>query len=1415
METRYPQTDYKDFEFPGHSSVFCFPKGLKFSRTMLPPRFFTFVMTGGDGGRIYCACLVFYEPVPESTLEYLKTTYPNIHAGPFSSNTSKTVNAGSEVESTYDAIDTKPTNPVPVSSSVSTSSAGTNVPSQPSSNSHRSFFFAPHALLLLSHYPYMSAFKKILSEFYYLTHSPAVPAFAPIEEYVHMLTKSVPLPVPGGPRVRFHLVNTTIEVSAPPLDELPMLSFSLDSLVQVLSLENILILIRCLLTEKKVLLVSHHLSLLTTVAESLCALLYPFSWEHVYIPVLPSNMLDFIQAPLPFLVGVSEDFYAEVDALAGPSVVRVHIDTDQIILPGQEGDHFIGDSNRVSVMLDTGELWDLPPLPEPEGSELRHALWHLYCSDVACIDQSVSLRPQYPWNSFNAKITHQKDMSARLQVAWFSARLLHDYENYVSLLTDGVPLFNTTMFLDSRKGQDSSSFLTQFLNTQMFHAFLQRHKAADLSLFREFVGYAKRKRWDRPPTRELPFKFSTQESIHVPEVIPIALRKKSISDSTEITVTEEQLLALPDVFTYDRFPEFRTELFPPSPAEREHSDSNDSTQSLAHHHRRTSSAARLEPGLSGRSSSDSLFNSPESRRRRATSVSTPGSAHLLKKKANLDGSEKEKLYKVLDKIALEEQEDQAHEKGVVEEMLARYMRQIFLSQPLQPNELEQCSWVFKNQYARRFLVHLLNQPGVTEGPGRCLSNDSFESLVVLVNGALQEGHKADDLPTASEILRLSSFYYCSRAASKGAPMEREYLQTRIRHQPMWRKFDLWRYILKRTVQSKIGSSSGQGAGHPSHHEHSLTPGLAPVAISSKELESLIFGELGSLAWTMLSVGLDLEPTEKFVLDLAREKHLTAAHVEDLTVLVNNLANALLSEKGGRPGRARAGAGDVNASGTDSAPITAEDADTTVVAASGFETVEEANIAGIRVLPIDAILAFNPSPHHVPEHKPYVVVGHNLLPGAGLLKTTTSPALSPSPTPPLTTDTPLVLSSSGSRTPSSSFVGNSLSLIHPPSFKCTTLRGHTGSVLSMVSQQNIALSTGQDHTIRAWDVSRGVSVGIFTGHEDSVTIVKPYSKGGSSDTKFVSASLDKTIRLWDRKKKKPLIKTFTGHTGTVSCMEVDDYRGLLFSGSFDRSVRVWNISSAACQVHLKGHTSAVTCMSPPYSLSSIDKGSRSFFSSVSSIGDNMLISGARDGVCKVWDVLVGQELASLQGHTAQVVSCVRDGNLLVTTSADGSVRVWDLVSQKTVLHWSAHAGPITCSQLGLKTDGHSAGGWGSYLLLTGDFSGCIKSWDLRATPSSLGGGSLLSPAGCNQRVQQILKGHSDEITCLWADSRKLVSASADTFLRVWGSPSGRWAHLRALGGHLGGISSLLVDSHTLTTASWDSTLRIWYLPEGSR
>jgi hypothetical protein len=53
-------------------------------------------------------------------------------------------------------------------------------------------------------------------------------------------------------------------------------------------------------------------STLSQCIHAAAALLYPFSWAHTYIPVVPESLLATVCCPTPFMVGVQMRFRQEV-----------------------------------------------------------------------------------------------------------------------------------------------------------------------------------------------------------------------------------------------------------------------------------------------------------------------------------------------------------------------------------------------------------------------------------------------------------------------------------------------------------------------------------------------------------------------------------------------------------------------------------------------------------------------------------------------------------------------------------------------------------------------------------------------------------------------------------------------------------------------------------------------------------------------------------------------------------------------------------------------------------------------------------------------------------------------------------------------------------------------------------------------
>jgi hypothetical protein len=97
-----------------------------------------------------------------------------------------------------------------------------------------------------------------------------------------------------------------------------------------LSLENILTLFGALLCERRILLLSSKLSRISAAAHAAAALLYPFRWQHVFIPILPATMLHLTTAPMPFLMGVHTSKVPELVRMPLEEVMVVDLDANSI-----------------------------------------------------------------------------------------------------------------------------------------------------------------------------------------------------------------------------------------------------------------------------------------------------------------------------------------------------------------------------------------------------------------------------------------------------------------------------------------------------------------------------------------------------------------------------------------------------------------------------------------------------------------------------------------------------------------------------------------------------------------------------------------------------------------------------------------------------------------------------------------------------------------------------------------------------------------------------------------------------------------------------------------------------------------------------------------------------------------------------
>ncbi len=156
---------------------------------------------------------------------------------------------------------------------------------------------------------------------------------------------------------------------------------------------------------------------------------------------------------------------------------------------------------------------------------------------------------------------------------------------------------------------------------------------------------------------------------------------------------------------------------------------------------------------------------------------------------------------------------------------------------------------------------------------------------------------------------------------------------------------------------------------------------------------------------------------------------------------------------------------------------------------------------------------------------------------------------------------------------------------------------------------------------------------LTGHTSAVDAVAIAPDGLTA----ISASDDKTLKIWDIKTGKELL-TLTGHTGSVSAVAIAPDGKTAISASYDTTLKIWDIKTGTELLTLTGRTSSLCAVAiAPDGLTAISAS----------------ISSSWNQTLKIWDIKTGTELLTLTGHSKQVtaVAIAPDSKTAISASRD--------------------------------------------------------------------------------------------------------------------------------------------------------------------
>ncbi|ETO11115.1 hypothetical protein RFI_26262 [Reticulomyxa filosa] len=289
-----------------------------------------------------------------------------------------------------------------------------------------------------------------------------------------------------------------------------------------------------------------------------------------------------------------------------------------------------------------------------------------------------------------------------------------------------------------------------------------------------------------------------------------------------------------------------------------------------------------------------------------------------------------------------------------------------------------------------------------------------------------------------------------------------------------------------------------------------------------------------------------------------------------------------------------------------------------------------------------------------------------------------------------------------------------------------LKGHTKAVWSIdyfIFDNNPFICSGSsDDTVCIWDVETNKQIQVFNKHLGTVYCVKfsPYHYYNYHQNVTCSSSYDKTIRFWDIKKNKQL-QIFNKHTGWIGEIKFSSFNSgrYLCSGSYDNTIRLWDVEAYKSLHVFKGHTNAVRCIdiSPLRSNKS---------NNIGIIGGNgyTICSGSFDRTICIWDIETTKQYIVFKGHGDYVTNVKYGSNELLNTilsgSEDKSIRLWDIRSGKQIEIFNGHKNSVNVVEYSpfiIKNNSKVIDG-NSNVICSGGLDDTIRFWDIRSNKNQL-------------------------------------------------------------------------------------------------
>jgi WD40 repeat protein len=282
--------------------------------------------------------------------------------------------------------------------------------------------------------------------------------------------------------------------------------------------------------------------------------------------------------------------------------------------------------------------------------------------------------------------------------------------------------------------------------------------------------------------------------------------------------------------------------------------------------------------------------------------------------------------------------------------------------------------------------------------------------------------------------------------------------------------------------------------------------------------------------------------------------------------------------------------------------------------------------------------------------------------------------------------------------------------------------------------------------------------IFSSVDGSAALYRLYSFRKIASDEEIYMQHHKQTRICDK------LSTFYGHGGPIWC--IDRHQDVLFTGSYDKTIKLWDIKSGQCISTMRNHSSWVSSIQydPLFdklisgswdctirlwnmktlqnSLTLNSQNGNFIYCVRSNLADNEVIAGTEFKTVDVWDVNKGVKTNIFYGHLERITNIKyvsANKNMILTGSEDKQARLWDKRTGNCEILFTGHSRGITQVEIDMCNN----------RVFTASIDKSIKIWDIRK----------------NKEVRTLV-GHSSSVYSIAFDQTKLISGSKDNSIKIW-------------------------------------------------